>query len=103
MQYILTMIVSTKVQFDNTHPEHAYQVFHRLGLVIDNGKQILIQEGDHYLLRLLWFKILRDEQPEAIPYRFCHLIFRIKNRITIPTMRMMINSVISTANISVPT
>ena len=51
---------------------------HRIGLVADIEKafhQIVIEESDRNLLRFLWFKNVKDEQPEIIQYRFCRLVF----------------------------
>ena len=51
---------------------------HRVGLVADIEKafhQIVIEESDRNLLRFLWFKNVKDEQPEIVQYRFCHLVF----------------------------
>ena len=67
---LITLILNMLIKF----------CIHQVYLGIDSGKQILIQEGDHDLLRFLWFKNLRNEQPEAIQYRFCHLIFGLKSR-----------------------
>ena len=51
---------------------------HRIGLVADIEKafhQIMIEESDRNLLRFLWFKNLKDEQPEIVQYRFRRLVF----------------------------
>ena len=51
---------------------------HRVGLVADIEKafhQIVIEESDRNLLRFLWFKNVKDEQPEIVQYRFCRLVF----------------------------
>ena len=51
---------------------------HRVRLVADIEKafhQIVIEESDRNLLRFLWFKNIKDEQPEIVQYRFRRLVF----------------------------
>ena len=35
----------------------------------------MIEESDHNLLRFLWFKNIKDEQPEIVQYRFRRLVY----------------------------
>lgn len=51
---------------------------HRIGGTTDIEKafhQIMIEEEDWNMLRLLWFNGVQGTEPEIVQYRFCRLVF----------------------------
>ena len=50
---------------------------HQIGVTADIEKafhQIMIEEEDQNMLRLLWFNRVQGTEPEIVQYRFCRLV-----------------------------